>query len=84
MLKAVLRNGAIIPLEPLPGEWKEGTTLEVIKAEDPDIDLVAWTVLMERLCEDSPAEEEERMQAAINEHRRQAKAQARREMGLPE
>jgi hypothetical protein len=39
---------------------------------------------MDQLCADSPAEEEARMQAAIDEHRRQAKDQVRRDMGLPE
>ncbi len=32
MLKAVLRKGVIVPLEPLPPEWEEGATLEVAKA----------------------------------------------------
>jgi hypothetical protein len=29
MLKAVLRQGVIVPLEPLPPEWEEGVALEV-------------------------------------------------------
>ena len=84
MLKAILQNGAIVPLEPLPQEWKEGTALEVGKAGNGTIDVDAWAKMMDRLCADSPTDEEERMQAAIDEHRRQAKAQSRREMGLPE
>ena len=84
MLKAVLRNGAIVPLEPVPPEWEEGTTLQVAKADGAGQDVDAWAALMERLCADSPVEEEERMQAAINEHRFQAKARSRRDMGLAE
>jgi hypothetical protein len=32
MLKAVLRKGVIVPLEPLPAEWEEGVALEVARA----------------------------------------------------
>ncbi len=37
---------------------------------------------MNQLCADSPAEDEAVMRNAIAEHRRQAKEQMRREMGL--
>jgi hypothetical protein len=84
MLKAVLRNGAIVPLEPVPPEWEEGTTLDVAKADGAGQDFDAWAALMDRLCADSPGEEEKRMQAAIEEHRSQARAQSRRDMGLAE
>jgi hypothetical protein len=84
MLKAVLQNGAIVPLEPLPIEWEDGSTLEVAKAGAANRDIEAWAKFMDRLCADSPAEDEASMQAAIDEHRRQAKAQTRRDMGLPE
>jgi hypothetical protein len=84
MLKAILRNGVIVPLEPMPPEWEEGATLEVEKVNGTGQDIDAWLALMERLCADSPPEEEVRMQTAIEEHRSQAKAQARRDMGLTE
>jgi len=42
MLKAVLRQGVIVPLEPLPQEWKDGTALEVAKAHAPQVDINAW------------------------------------------
>jgi hypothetical protein len=84
MLKAVLRNGAIVPLEPVPPEWEEGTPLEVVPAANGTTDIDAWARAMDQLCADRPAEEEVRMQAAIDEHRRRAKVQARREMGLLE
>jgi hypothetical protein len=83
MLKAVLRKGVIIPLEPLPPEWEEGATLEVARADVPQPDIDAWAKTMNQLCAGSPAEEEEAMRRAIEEHRRQAKDQVRREMGLP-
>lgn len=82
MLKAVLRKGVIVPLEPVPPEWEEGATLEVAKADAPQLDIDEWAKTMNQLCADSPAEEEEAMRRAIEEHRRQAKAQTSREMGL--
>jgi hypothetical protein len=82
MLKAILRKGAIVPLEPLPPEWEDGATLEVAKSDAPPLDIDAWAISMSQLCADSPAEEEETMRRAVEEHRQQAKAQMRREMGL--
>ena len=82
MLKAVLRKGVIVPIEPLPTEWEEGAALEVAKADAPQIDIDAWAKSMNELCADSAAEDEATMRRAIEEHRQQAKARTRREMGL--
>ena len=82
MLKAELRKGVIVPLEPLPPEWEEGAALEVAKADLPQVDIDAWAKAMNHLCADSPVEDEKAMRQAIEEHRQQAKAQTRREMGL--
>jgi hypothetical protein len=84
MLKAVLKKGAIVPLQPLPAEWEDGTALEIEKVELAVSDIDAWAGLMDRLCADSAIEEEEKMQAAIDEQHRQAKNQTRQEMGLLE
>jgi hypothetical protein len=84
MLKAILKKGALVPLEAVPSEWEEGTTLQIEKADTAILDIDTWAGLMDRLCADSPVEEEEKMQAAIAQQRRQAKAQTGREMGLPE
>jgi hypothetical protein len=83
MLKAILRQGVIVPLEPVPREWEDGAALEVLKAHAPPDDIDAWAEFMNRLCADSSTTDEETMRRAIEEHRRQAKAQVRREMGLP-
>ena len=71
-----------MPLEPLPPEWKEGTALEVAETAGPSLDIDAWAEYMNRLCAGSQPEDEETMRRAIEEHRQQAKAQVRREMGL--
>ena len=83
MLKAILRKGVIVPQEPLPQEWDEGTCLEVALADPPKVDMDAWAKSMDLLCADSSEDQEEQMRLAIDEHRRQAKEQMRREMGLP-
>lgn len=84
MLRAVLRQGSIVPLEPLPPDWQDGAALEVAKTESPGVDIDAWAKSMNELCADSSQEEEQTMRRVIEEHRRQAKEQVRREMGLPE
>jgi hypothetical protein len=82
MLKAVLRNGVVVPLEPLPPEWEEGAALEVDKADSPLLDVDVWAKSMKQLCADSPAADEETLRRAIEDHRERAKAQVRWEMGL--
>jgi hypothetical protein len=72
MLKAVLRQGVIVPLEAVPPDWEEGATLEVAKTDAPPLDIDAWAKTMNQLCADSSAEDEETMRWAIEEHRWQA------------
>jgi hypothetical protein len=75
MLKAVLHNGVIVPLEPLPPEWEEGAPLEVVKADAKPVDIDEWAKTMNQLCGDSSPDDEEVMRRAIEEHRQQAKSQ---------
>lgn len=83
MLKAVLRQGEIQPLEPLPIDWQEGQELCVEKADDDprtleeiDRDFAALAVL----CETSKPTEEEQLERALQEARHLAKEQVRRYM----
>ncbi len=82
MVKAVLRNGAIIPTEPLPSDWEDGTALEIAKWEVPTLDIDAWLDFMNQLCADSTPEDEAVMRRSVDEQRQQARTQARRDMGL--
>lgn len=83
MLKATLRHGKIVPLEPVPSDWVEGARLEVdIVLDGPaTLDIDEWAREMDLLCADSEASDEATMRRVIEEHREQAKAQIRREMG---
>ena len=84
MLKAILKKGEIVPLEPVPSDWKEGATLEMTKMEPDEFDVNEWAKSMNQLCADSLPEDEAIMDQAIEEHRKQAKEWMRREMGLAE
>ena len=56
MTRAVLRNGVIVPLDPLPSEWKEGEELIVESARGENLspeELDRWAREMDELCADS-------------------------------
>jgi hypothetical protein len=82
MPKAVLKNGVIVPLEPLPAEWRDGKELEVRESVPSELDTDAgedsWLAEMEALCADSTPEEEERLNRALAERQRDLKELAPR------
>jgi hypothetical protein len=85
VIRAIVQNGQIRPLEPLPAEWSEGRHVIV---EDADVasveELEAWYRELQSL---GPAEYEpgewQHVQDIFNEADEQAKALVRRGMGLP-
>lgn len=83
MPKAVLKNGVIMPLEPLPPEWADGRKLVVEDADDDDQDFDAWMTELESLIAHNDPAELARIDKAIREADEQAKALVRKEMGLP-
>ena len=87
MLKAVLKNGVIYPVEALPPEWADGKELEVNdpsgSAASAASEADAWFSRMETLVADMSPEEDSRLQEAIDKVRREAKERARRKLGLP-
>ena len=87
MPRAVLKNGVIYPVEPLPPEWADGKELVVQPAEeieDTEEALDNWLEELNAMCADSDPADEALIQAAIEEQKRESKAYMRREMGLPE
>ncbi len=88
MPRAVLKNGVLYPLEPLPPEWADGQEVEVAPvspAEESPEGIERWAEEMDGAAAPTATPRiEARMLSAIEEQRREAKAQARREMGLPE
>jgi hypothetical protein len=82
---AVLQNGEIRPLEPLPRDWQEGQRLRVETVEEGE----ATAEVVDRdfahlasLCADSDPQDEKRLAQTLQEARDLAKAQVRRRMGL--
>jgi hypothetical protein len=85
MIRAVVQNGVIHPLDPIPPDWVEGHQLIVEDASSaPAEDLDAWYYELQKL---GPAEyqpdEWQRVQAVMVEADEEAKAEVRRQMGLP-
>lgn len=85
MVKAIVSRGEIRPLEPLPTDWQEGQQLRVEKADDgeaPVEEIDRDFATLATLCEASEPADEEQLERALLEARRQAKEQVRRHMGL--
>jgi hypothetical protein len=85
MIRAVVQNGVIRPVDPIPPDWLEGHQVIVEDADSGSIDdLESWYLELQKL---GPAKYEpgelERVQAVLNEADEEAKAAVRREMGLP-
>jgi hypothetical protein len=88
MIRAVINNGLIRPLEPLPPAWQEGHEVVVADSEDQtpfgaeDID--KWSEDMKTLtAELNDPEEWRKIDAALAQADRENKAIVRRDMGLP-
>lgn len=85
MVRAVMRNGAIVPLEPIPACWQDGRELAVADATtEPDAtesDDDRWARIEATLAEITE-EDHQQLERALEEADRQAKEWVRREMGL--
>jgi hypothetical protein len=87
MIKAIVRNGSIEPLEPIPTEWFDGQEVVVQEAdgnshETPE-ELDRWYRELDALCVASDPADDERLRTALVEAHEQAKAAVRREMAIP-
>ena len=84
MIRAILKKGKIQPLDELPQHWREGQELIVEGCEPSDdpADITIWHDKLVTLSAQIPAEDHERMAAALAEQDRQAKELMRRDLGL--
>jgi hypothetical protein len=83
-IKAVLRDGRIQPVEPIPPAWREGQELRI---EEPRFEGTAaqidqWVKDLEASASEVPAEDHERFRIALEENERASKDAVRREWGL--
>jgi hypothetical protein len=83
MIKAVVKNGVVVPRDPLPPDWQEGTEVEVEKTgsggavENGIHPTDAWMDEVERCAAQQDPADDLRLQQAIDEERRAAKELAR-------
>ena len=83
MVRAVLEDGVIRPLGPLPAEWREGQSLLIeAEAEESPEDVAAWTREIEEAAQRIPEEDHVRFLEALEEQRRLSKEYVRRQMEL--
>jgi hypothetical protein len=88
MVKAVVQNGVIVPRDPLPQDWREGTRVEVQKApEEAAIENSAnptdvWMDEVEAIASQGDPADDKRLDAAIQDVRRREKDLARKKLGL--
>ncbi len=84
MVRAVLQNGEIRPLGPLPSEWHEGQKLVIeTQAGERPGEITAWAQEIEVAARAIPEEDHQSFLEALDEQRRVSKEQVRRQMGLP-
>jgi hypothetical protein len=84
MIRAILKNGKIQPLDELPGDWRDGQELTIeggAPSDDPR-EIQKWYDELQRLAEEVPESDHEIMAAAIRQQDELAKAQMRKKMGL--
>ena len=67
MIRAILKKGKIEPLEALPKHWRDGQELTVEGGEPSDdpAEIRKWHKKLLTLSEQIPAEDHERMAAAL-------------------
>jgi uncharacterized membrane protein len=84
-IKAILRDGHIQPLEPLPTDWLDGQELVVEEPEDSGVDarIAEWERDLAAATAQLPAEEHDRFRQALSDVERDSKESVRREWGLP-
>ncbi len=83
MIKAIVKNGVVVPRDPLPQDWREGMEVDVEKSSDAPGDsngvhpADAWMDEVERCAALQDPGDDARLQQAIDEERRLAKELAR-------
>lgn len=84
MVRAIFEHGVIRPLDALPSYWADGQELVVDEVGDrssPE-DLERWAREMDVLAAEIPPEDFERLEEALEQADREAKAHVRRLMGI--
>jgi hypothetical protein len=87
MIKAIISNGVIVPRDPLPADWQEGTEVAVERFPG-DVALTkdgsctdVWMDEVEAIARQGNPQDEQRLDAAILEIHRREKNLARTKLG---
>jgi len=83
-IRAVIKDGQLRLVDPLPSDWDEGQelTIEAEERQPTKEELDAWLEAVQRSAEAIPAEEHDRFQHALAEAERESKQATRRAWGL--
>ena len=83
MIKAILKDGVVHPLDPLPQNWSDGQEL-IIEAIPPPGSSEAisdWMAQVEQAMARIPQSDHERLLSAVTEHRKEQKELMRLRQG---
>lgn len=86
MPRAVLKNGVIYPVDPLPPEWIDGKELWIEESHEPDANLQGedhWLDELDAMVAENDPEDFKKLEEALRVADQEAKEWMRREMGLP-
>ena len=82
MTRAVVKNGVIVPIDPLPEEWADGRELwveEHIQSKNSNQPLDEWIREVEESAAQVDQRDWEEMQAVLDAMQKEAKEQVRRD-----
>jgi len=85
MPRAVVKNGVIVPIDPLPQEWADGRELWVEdskQSQENNQSLDEWIREVEESAAQADQKDWEEMQATLDVMHKESKEQVRRQMGL--
>ncbi len=87
MIKAIISNGAIVPRDPLPGDWQEGTEVAVERipatlAADGCIGTDTWMDEVEAVARQGDTQNDQQLDAAIQEIHLREKRMAHNKLGF--
>jgi len=84
-IRAILRQGIIQPVEPLPPDWTDGQELVVEEphADGTQAEISQWAQELETAAAQIPAEEHDRFLKALEEVEKESKEAVRKQWGLP-
>jgi hypothetical protein len=69
-IRAKLEKGVIIPLDPIPSDWRDGSELQITNLDPLELDIDVWAAEMNALCADSNPEDDRIVQETLDLIRR--------------